>query len=254
MACRKNILDWALLALIGVCLFFLLKSWLGFGIRQREMQMKKEPAIRYLLYLPAGYSSNTERWPLVLFLHGAGTSGNDLEMVRNEGLSKLLESQDYPFIVVSPQSDQGGWDADALNALLDEVIGQNRVDEERVYVTGLSMGGFGTWELASHYPKRFAAIAPICGGGNPELAKNLQHVAVWAFHGAKDKAVPLSGSQKMVEALKEIGAEVEFTVYPNTGHNSWTKTYDNPKLYEWLLRHKRFSEKPHESKDAPPTP
>jgi predicted peptidase len=121
------------------------------------------------------------------------------------------------------------------------VIAQYAVDEERVYVTGLSMGGFGTWSLAQAHPERFAAIAPICGGGNPELAGNLRHVPVWAFHGAKDNVVPLSASQEMVDALKAIGADVKFTIYPEAYHDAWTETYENPQLYEWLLQHKRFS-------------
>jgi predicted peptidase len=241
MSSRKKIVDRILFALIGVCLVFILESWFGIGVRQQEMQMKAELGLRYLLYKPPGYSYKSQRWPLILFLHGGGEKGYDLELVKTQGLPKLLERQDLPFIVVSPQSDEGGWDADALNALLDEVIAQYPVDEERVYVTGLSMGGAGTWELASRYPKRFAAIAPICGYGNPEISQNLKHVAVWAFHGAKDKSVPLSASEKIVEALKTVGAEVEFTVYPYAGHDSWTETYENPRLYEWLLQHKQFS-------------
>jgi predicted peptidase len=242
MAFRKKIVDWILLALIGACLVFLLVSWLGIGVRQRELQMKAEPGLRYLLYQPPGYSSDAQCWPLILFLHGGGERGYDIELVKTQGLPKLLERKDFPFLVVSPQSDEGGWDANALNALLDEVTARYHVDEERIYVTGLSMGGAGTWELASRFPQRFAAIAPICGYGDPELAKNLKHLAVWTFHGAKDKSVPISASEKRVEALKAIGAEVEFTVYPNAYHDAWTETYDNPRLYEWLLRHKRFSE------------
>jgi hypothetical protein len=108
-----------------------------------------------------------------------------------------------------------------------------------MYLTGLSMGGFGTWEYAVNYPDRFAAIAPICGGGNPERAWAIRNLPIWVFHGAKDQAVPIKQSEDMVNALKKVGNDVKFTVYPEAGHDSWTETYNNPALYEWFLKHKR---------------
>jgi predicted peptidase len=101
------------------------------------------------------------------------------------------------------------------------------------------MGGFGTWSLAATYPERFAAIAPICGGGNRMEARRLADMPIWVFHGAKDKVVPMSMSQDMVDALKKKGSDVKFTVYPETGHNSWVEAYNNPELYEWLLKHSK---------------
>ena len=101
------------------------------------------------------------------------------------------------------------------------------------------MGGFGTWALAAAHPERFAAIAPICGGGDPKQAERLKDLPIWVFHGAKDPTVPLARSEEMVKALKEAGGEPKFTVYPDAGHDSWTETYDNPELYEWFLAHKR---------------
>ena len=127
---------------------------------------------------------------------------------------------------------------EALNALLDEIVSKYAVDEDRIYLTGLSMGGFGTWSLATAYPERFAALAPICGRGNPEKAHVLKDIPVWVFHGAKDETVPPENSQQMVNALKECGADVQYTIYPDAGHDSWTETYNNPKLYEWFLEHK----------------
>ncbi len=101
------------------------------------------------------------------------------------------------------------------------------------------MGGYGSWALAAAHPDRFAAVVPICGGGNPDTAEKLKGLPIWVFHGAKDGTVPISRSQRMVDAIKEAGGNVKFTVYPEAGHDSWTETYDNPKLYEWLLEHTR---------------
>ena len=135
--------------------------------------------LNYLLFLPEGYESSGEKkWPLMLFLHGAGESGNDLEKVKLHGPPKIVgHKKDFPFIVVSPQSPGRGWNPDTLNALLDDVVAHNRVDPDRVYLTGLSMGGFGTWALAAAHPDRFAAIAPICGGGNPQGRREAQDPA-----------------------------------------------------------------------------
>ena len=114
-----------------------------------------------------------------------------------------------------------------------------RVDERRICVTGLSMGGYATWALALLCPQRFAAIAPICGGGDPRRVSRIAHLPVWAFHGALDEIVPLDESTRMVQALQQRGAHVKFTVYPDAGHNSWTRTYDDPEFYEWLLKQRR---------------
>ena len=120
-----------------------------------------------------------------------------------------------------------------------ELYSKLNVDQGRVYCTGLSMGGFGTWELAITYPQLFAAIVPICGGGSPYIAARIRHIPTWVFHGGRDNVVPLYESQRMVDALKRAGANVQLTVYPEAGHDSWTETYNNPDLYTWLLSHRR---------------
>jgi predicted peptidase len=178
---------------------------------------------------------------LLLFLHGAGERGADLKGVRRHGPPKLIEQgQEFPFIVVSPQCPDGEWwRAEVLAALLDEIERRYRVDSRRIYATGLSMGGFGTWALAITYPDRFAAIAPICGGGHPWAVARIKNVPVWAFHGTADKVVPCRRSQEMVDALRRAGGTVRFTRYPGVDHDSWTATYANPKLYEWFLQHQR---------------
>ena len=212
---------------------------------QQEKSFEKEITVKvklsYLLFLPEGYEKSDKSWPMILFLHGAGESGNDLSKVKKHGPPKIVENKkDFPFIVVSPQSPGRGWNPDALNALLTDVLANYRVDQDRVYLTGLSMGGFGTWTLAAEHPGRFAAIIPICGGGNAADAKKLKNLPIWVFHGAKDTTVRPAASEAMVNALKEAGAsEVKYTVYPNAGHDSWTVTYDNPEVYKWLLEHKR---------------
>jgi len=205
----------------------------------------------YLLFLPKGYEAKgNKRWPLMLFLHGAGERGSDLKKVTAHGPPKLVKNRaDFPFILVSPQCPTNQtWSDETLLALLDQVIKKHKVDTNRVYLTGLSMGGYGTWSLGVKYPERFAAIAPICGGGETinvllsSRAKStaLKSLGVWAFHGAKDPVVKPEESERMVAALKRAGVkEVELTVYPELQHDSWTETYANDKLFEWFLQHER---------------
>jgi len=213
--------------------------------KQQPKHFEKEITVQvkldYLLYLPPGYDKEPKSWPLVLFLHGAGESGQDLNKVKVHGPPKLVEhGKEFPFIVVSPQAPRMGWDVQTLNALLDDVVASHKVDKDRIYVTGLSMGGFGTWALAAAYPDRFAALVPICGGGNTADAMKLKNIPTWVFHGAKDNVVPPARSQAMVKALEAAGAEhVKFTLYPNANHDSWTETYNNAEMWDWLLQQKR---------------
>ncbi len=203
----------------------------------------------YLVYLPKEYDQK-EAWPLMLFLHGAGERGSNLDLVKLHGPPKLIAAgKEFPFIVVSPQCPEGKWwDSVELAALLDEITEKYKVDRDRIYVTGLSMGGFGTWSLAAYQPNRFAAIVPICGGGEPFLTMLFPHVPAWVFHGAKDPVVPLERSEKMVEAMKKFGGKVKFTVYPDARHDSWTQAYNDPELYKWLLEQKRTPKKPESAK------
>ncbi len=210
-----------------------------FGLKQKLGLIET----RHLLFLPRDYDKDPKRkWPLVLFLHGAGERGDDLEMVKGHGPPKLAAGgRDFPFVLVAPQCPAGGWGwvPAELAALLDAIEKKYRVDPDRVYCTGLSMGGGGTWRVACEYPKRFAAIAPICGGGDPRDVERIKHVPTWAFHGAKDDTVPLKRMQDMVDALRKAGGKVALTVYPDVGHGSWTRTYDNEAFYRWLLSNQR---------------
>jgi predicted peptidase len=205
-----------------------------------ECRVRSSSKMKYLLFFPEGYDEEDRPWPLLVFLHGAAEAGSDLQRVKRHGPPKLIEAgSEPPFLVLSPLSDCAGWDVVALDQLLDEIVAEHRVDEDRVYLTGLSMGGFGTWSWAASRPERFAAIAPICGGGNPATAHRLREVPAWVFHGANDRIVPLAYSEVMVRALKRVGAEVRFTVDPDGGHDVWTAAYDDPALYQWFLGHRR---------------
>ncbi len=201
----------------------------------------------YLVFLPRDYGKDpSKKWPLMLFLHGAGERGSDVNKVKAHGPPKVVEKQpDFPFIVVSPQCpERKWWEPAVVIALLDKVMAEHKVDEDRVYLTGLSMGGYGTWATATAYPDRFAAIAPICGGGEPSTAAKLKHIPAWVFHGDKDPVVPVARGEEMVEAVKKAGGDVKFTRYPEATHDSWASTYDNPELYKWMLRHKRRASAP----------
>jgi predicted peptidase len=207
-----------------------------------ELEINKRDKLDYLLFLPPAYDPAV-RWPLIFFLHGSGERGSDIDLVKKFGLPKRLETwQDCPFIVVSPQCPTDSYwtfHLDALNGLLDAIVGTYAIDTDRVYLTGMSMGGLGTWLLAMMVPDRFAALAPVCGRGNRTTACRIKHIPIWVFHGQKDNVVPIRESEIMVEALKQCGADVKFTAYPDADHDSWTETYNNPQLYEWFLQHRK---------------
>lgn len=205
-------------------------------ISKFEVQHNVYLEARFLLSLPDGYDTLDCSWPLLLFLHGKGESGEWIELVKKNGPPKMIEyGHKFPFIVVSPQCPEGqDWSVEVLNLLLEELVSRYRIDPDRIWVTGLSMGGKGTWELAYANPGKFAAIVPICGWTDPSKASLVKDMPIWVFHGAKDDIVPVSESEEMVNALKALGSPVRFTIYPEAGHDSWTETYDNPELWEWL--------------------
>jgi predicted peptidase len=209
------------------------------GMIQRPVESE------YLLYLPDDYNDKPlKNWPMLVFLHGSGERGHDLEKVKVHGPPKLIElGKKFPFVVLSPQCpDSVDWDTETLYALIKHIVSEYRIDETMIWVTGLSMGGWATWDLAMAYPEYFAAIAPVCGRVNrnyPLRAADLKSLPVWVFHGAADDVVLIREQAKMVKALKACGNEARFTIYPLSGHDSWTETYDNPELYEWFLKQKR---------------
>jgi len=220
------------------------------------LQLKVASSIyNYLLYLP--HHLKSRKWPLILFLHGAGEMSrsnaiSELELVKKNGIPRIVEelprneSRDsiFPFITVAPQTGfpRGyGWEPTLVKEFLDKLllIHGDYVDRQRIYLTGISMGGFGTWATAAAYPDLFAAIIPICGGCRIGLAPKLKNLPIWNFHGKKDQIIPISQSELIVHALKRVGAtDLNYTVYPNADHDSWTITYENQDIYVWLLEHK----------------
>ena len=200
---------------------------------------------QYLLFLPRDYGRTQKRYPLIMYLHGCSLRGDDVEKVRTLGLPQIIEhDKTFPFIVVSPLCPAGEiWtDTEMLVGILDEVIAKYAVDRKRVYLTGHSMGGRGTWYLAYKHPEKFAAIAPMSGGPNiTAWANRLKHIPIWAFHGAKDELVPLSQSEELVKAIKAAGGNAKFTVLPDRDHFI-LDMYENKQLYDWFLQHSKTGE------------
>ncbi len=197
---------------------------------------------RYLLYLPPDYAQNKhKKYPLIVFLHGSGERGTDLNKVKMHGPPKEIEKgRQFEFIILSPQCDErGGWSVPSLIGLLDEAEHRLRVDKDREYLTGLSMGGMGTYALATAQPNRFAAIAPIAGAAGPTIASKIKDIPIWATHGDKDQAVNINGEIPLIDTLKGLGAEVKYDIIPNGEHDVWTAVYQSHALYDWFLRHTR---------------
>ena len=213
----------------------------------------------HLLHVPGG-TAPAAGWPLVLFLHGAGERGSDVWRVAAQGPPVRLATdlRLRGAVVISPQCPgDWWWDSVTLKQLLDEVLASEQVDRSRLYITGLSMGGYGTWHMLTTYPGLFAAAVPICGGGDPNRYKTagakdwipvtfhesrlvrVRTVPIWTFHGAQDRAVPLAESERLVRKLKALGSPVRFTIYPKAGHDSWSATYANPAMWEWMFSQRR---------------
>jgi predicted peptidase len=199
----------------------------------------------YVVFVPRSYDG-TKEYPVILFLHGAGeTKGRGGEPVK-VGIGPAIKKREkeFGFITVIPQSQFGGWQAEKAEgkralAILDEVTKSYKTDAKRVYLTGLSMGGFGTWSLAAAHPDRWAAIAPICGGGTVKDAPKIKDIPTWVFHGDKDTAVKVEQSQKMVEALKAAGGMPKYSEYAGVDHNSWDRAYAEKEFFPWLAAQKK---------------
>jgi predicted peptidase len=217
--------------------------------------------LNYLLFLPSGYTKEPGvEWPLILFLHGAAKNSGTVDGVKANGLpAKVAREQDFPFIVVSPHfpsaianpildilwvlvrdekpnMDPISTTMETVIALLDDVISTYTVDKTRIYATGQSQGGYMTWFIATAYTERFAAIAPLAGGGDPDMGCKLKSLPVWIFHGALDPAIPIKEAEQMVNSIEACGGNVRLTVYPDAVHNIWDITYNNPELYVWFRK------------------
>ncbi|MBO1264004.1 prolyl oligopeptidase family serine peptidase [Proteiniclasticum sp. SCR006] len=209
----------------------------------------EEITLNYLLELPEDYDDeSSEGFPLLLFLHGMGERGDNLEMLYVNGIPKLLrEGARLPFITLMPQCpDTSFWPDEyrSLKLLLDHITKTYNVDCRRIYITGLSMGGYGTYEMLTRYPDLFTAGAPICGGiGSMKARMNLpvlKDIPLWIFHGEQDDVVPVEESRQIHDYLQSIGHEnLKMTLYPDLNHDSWTRTYDNSEVYDFLLRFRK---------------
>jgi predicted peptidase len=201
---------------------------------------------KYIVFVPHEYDTDfDDQYPVILFLHGAGETQGGTKQPVEVGIGPAIKAREktFPFITVFPQSQRRTWQADSADAqralaILGEVQKEFNTDPRRVYLSGLSMGGYGTWSLAAKYPERWAAIAPICGGGDPAAAEKLKDLPCWCFHGDADSAVPVRRSRDMMKALWAAGGYPNYSEYPGVGHNSWDKAYATTDLYEWLLKHR----------------
>ncbi|MEI8115432.1 MAG: prolyl oligopeptidase family serine peptidase [Bacteroidia bacterium] len=202
----------------------------------------KKVKYNYLLHLPEDYGKDpNKKWPVIFYLHGRHASGKHLESLERYGLPYYLQKgKKIDFIVVSPQCPWNkNWASeDWFNPVYDEVASKLQVDDSRVYLIGMSMGGFGTWALANRMPDRFAAISPMCGGADVKWADQLSKTPSWVFHGTADRSIPFSRSEVMVKALEKLKAEVKFTRLVNQGHDI-SKQFNDDELYSWLLKHSR---------------
>jgi predicted peptidase len=229
-------------------------------LEKRTYTDAKGKTLPYRLLKPLDYDP-TQKYPLVLFLHGAGERGTDNEKQLIHGVPEFAKEENrkrYPCFLIAPQCPSKdmwvdlNWRAETHRQseepaepmrLALELVGtiqkEFSIDARRIYVTGLSMGGYGTWDALARRPELFAAGVPICGGGDETTASAIAKIPVWVFHGAKDPAVKVERSRRMVEALKRVGGDPKYTEYPDEGHASWVPAYKSPELIEWLFDQKR---------------
>jgi predicted esterase len=215
------------------------------GFFSRSVTMPNESPRKYAIYVPPQYfMEDSHEWPLLVCLHGSGEIGTDGVSQTRIGLPLYIAGRikRFPFIAVFPQAHQmwfRGPEELAVWGILDDVVKNYRIDTNRIYLTGLSMGGFGAWELACARPDVFAATVPICGVAPLEFLPNIKNLPIWAFHGAEDSNVPVQGSRDAIRVLKEAGGAPQYKEFPQAGHNCWDSAYATSNLYRWLLQQRR---------------
>ena len=210
-----------------------------------NIKIDQSENLKYIIRFPDGYK-NGDRFPVIIFLHGAGSRGNDINILKNNPYFNIINKHlEFPFITVAPQCSQNTWFDmfEQLKRFVFKIYDENFTDKNKIYLMGASMGGYGTWQLAMSLPELFAAIVPICGGGMYWNAARIK-IPVWAFHGAKDPTVLCRESEIMVEKVNLRGGNARLTVYPENKHDAWTDTYSNPEVYAWLLSHRRAGSEP----------
>nr|WP_293290576.1 PHB depolymerase family esterase [Allomuricauda sp.] len=208
-----------------------------------ELETVTKENLKYYLYYPEHYFDSEETFGLLLFLHGGGESGRALEEIKDTGPPKMLaEGKQFPFLILAPQNSHAKkwWNTEAVIQLLDSVTRMNRVDKNRIYLSGLSRGGSAAWELATQYPDKFAAMAVVCGMTPLPYAHWIdQEMPIWVFHGDQDDVIDVEESDKMVAKLRDMGHDVRYTRYKGVGHNAWDRAYTTDSLYTWLANQKR---------------
>lgn len=213
-----------------------------------EMEFFTFEQMQYLIRYPENYKTG-EKYPVILFLHGAGTRSNDIKVLAGNSFFRLTaKHESFPFVCVAPLCHSETWfdQFETLKRFVEMVQKAEYTDPDRIYLTGNSMGGYGSWQLAISMPEVFAAMVPVCGGGMYWDAGRLKNLPIWAFHGDIDPTVFTEESVKMVEAVNKRGGNAKLTIYPNTKHDSWTATYSNPEVFAWMLTHNR----PHAETEA----
>lgn len=222
------------------CLFCLLATGLYFeGYAQIDGLVKKKEKYPYLLHVPKKYNENNKTYPVIIYLHGGSQRGNDLNKLKLYGLPYLVEKgRDFDFIIASPQCSDGKfWSTDNwFDSLYADLLTKYRVDTKRVYITGISMGGYGAWQTAVAYPDKFAAVVPLCGGcdDSTQICR-IKHIPVWTFHGTADDMVPISETERLVKRLEACKGLVKFTRLPKEGHGI-QYLYEGDAIYNWLLK------------------
>ncbi len=207
-----------------------------------KTEVRQYKNFHYAIRYPENFSES-KKYPAILVLHGAGSRGSDINIIKNFVFLKQMP-EDAPFIAILPQCFADTWFAvfEQLMDFTEAIRSLEFVDADRFYLTGNSMGGYATWQLAMTKPEWFAAIIPICGGGMAWNAERLKNVPVWAFHGTLDEVVRIYESIDMVNAVNRSGGHAKLTVYDSAAHDSWTETYANPEIYQWLLKHSKRNE------------
>jgi len=218
------------------------KGIINKSINEFSTSLNLSVSFKYYIYFPENYYDSDTSFPMVLFLHGSGERGDDIRLVEEHGIPKMINNgHTFPFITVAPQCPKfQRWSeplySKALVFLVEEIIRNNRVDIGRIYATGLSMGGYGTLSIAKERPDLFSAIVPVCGGMDITNIENLKEIPIWLFHGDADEVVPVENSELIYDLLKPINPDIKITIYKGVDHNSWDRTYDNKKMYEWMLK------------------
>ncbi|MBO6523867.1 MAG: dienelactone hydrolase family protein [Balneolaceae bacterium] len=205
-----------------------------------QLAIDEDQTMQYLFYTP---SETSEKMPLVVFLHGGGEGGTDIEKVKIHGIPKLIAGgKDFPFYMIAPQNPyaRGFWNDRAVDKIVDHIISEFPIDTSRVYLAGLSRGGYGVWRMAINNPGKYAAMISVCAASIPQIYVNrIGEMPVWLFHGEEDSVVPVEVSINAYEKMKPANPNVKLTLYPDTDHDSWTPTFLNEEVYEWLLKQRK---------------